>query len=142
MSVENAQCDHPKHGDIRNSSRVVSDAMVARPKTMSASATIGDLRRTFDNPHVISALLVDGPSFAGIVNRSALAGLGTDMGDDTPARDLADTDVVTVRPSTPLADAVAILDADESRRLVVVADDGTTLAGLLCLDQSRTGFCQ
>jgi CBS domain-containing protein len=143
MSVEHAHCDHPKVGDIRNSSLSVGDVMVTRPKTMPASATVGDLRRTFANPHVISAVLVDGASFAGMVHRAALADLASNnAGDDAPARELVDIDTVTVRPSTPLPDAVAILDAAGSRRLVVVADDGTSLAGLLCLDESRSSFCQ
>ena len=143
MSVEHTHCDHPKIGDIRSSPLSVGDVMVARPKTMPASATVGDLRQAFANPHVISALLVDGTSFEGIVHRATLADLPSEAtSDDAPARDLADSDVVTVRLSTPLPDAVAILDAAGSRRLVVLADDGTTLAGLLCLDHARTGFCQ
>ena len=126
MSAEHAHCDHPKVGDIRSSPLSVGDVMVTRPKTTPANATVGELREVFANPHVISALLVDGDLFAGIVHRDALAAAGT----------------VTVRPSMPLPDAVAILDGADSRRLVVLADDGETLAGLLCLDESRSGFCQ
>ena len=111
MSVEHTHCDHPKIGDIRSSPLSVGDVMVARPKTMPASATVGDLRQAFANPHVISALLVDGTSFEGIVHRATLADLPSEAtSDDAPARDLADSDVVTVRLSTPLPDAVAILD--------------------------------
>jgi CBS domain-containing protein len=141
MSAEHAHCDHPKLGDIRNSSLSVGDVMVAEPKTMPADATVADLRKAFANPHVISALLVDGESFAGMVHRDALAGAAA-AADDAPALTLAATDAPRVTPSMPLPDAVAILDATDSRRLVVLADDGETLAGLLCLDESRSSFCQ
>lgn len=140
MSAEHAHCDHPKVGDIRSSPLSVGDVMVTRPKTTPANATVGELREVFANPHVISALLVDGDLFAGIVHRDALA--AADAADDAPATDLAAAGTVTVRPSMPLPDAVAILDGADSRRLVVLADDGETLAGLLCLDESRSSFCQ
>jgi CBS domain-containing protein len=139
MSGEHTQCHHPKIGDIRSSALSVGDVMVRRPKTTPASATVADLRRTFANPHVISALLVGGDSFAGIVHRATVA---TTAPDDAPARDFANADVVTVRPSTPLPEAVKTLDDAGIRRLVVLADDGRTLAGLLCLDESRSSFCQ
>ena len=97
------------------------------------------VRRAFANPHVVSALLVDGDAFAGLVNRVDLPEAARD---DAPARDFADAGVVTVRPSTALTEAVKTLDADQGRRLVVLEDDGRTLAGLLCLDESRSSFCQ
>lgn len=139
MSVEHTHCDHPKIGDIRTSSLSVGDVMVRRPKAMPATATVADLRRAFANPHVISALLVDGDAFAGLVNRVDLPEAARD---DAPARDFADAGVVTVRPSTALPEAVKTLDTDQGRRLVVLEDDGRTLAGLLCLDESRSSFCQ
>lgn len=139
MSGEHTHCHHPKISDIRNSELSVGDVMVRHPKTMPASATVADLRRTFANPHVISALLVDGSSFAGLVNRVDVLDAARD---DAPARDFADVEVATVRPSTPLPEAVKTLDAEGSRRLVVLADDGQTLEGLLCLDESRSSFCR
>lgn len=139
MSGDHAHCRHPKISDIRNSELSVGDVMVRRPKTMPASASVADLRRTFANPHVVSALLVDGACFAGLVNRVDVPDA---VRDDAPARDFADVEVVTVRPSTPLPEAVKALDMEGSRRLVVVADDGRTLEGLLCLDESRSSFCR
>jgi CBS domain-containing protein len=117
---------------------LVRDVMVARPKTMPATASVADVRQTFANPHVISALLVDATAFAGVIARGAIPDT---VPDDASARDFASTDVPTIRPDMPVADAVAMLDADGERRLVVLDEDGATLAGLLCLDESRTGFC-
>lgn len=130
-------CDHPKIADFTD--LLVRDVMVSRPKTMTAGASVADVRRVFANPHVISALLVDGTVFAGMINRGDVPSTGSD---DAPARDFARTDVPTVRPDAKVADAIAVLDSNRDRRLVVLDDDGVTLAGLICLDESRDSFCQ
>jgi CBS domain-containing protein len=117
----------------------VRDAMVASPKTMPADGSVGDLRAAFANPHVMTALLVDGPEFAGVVHRDALQ---DDASDEQPARPLARRDVPTTRPDAPLAEALTELDERAERRLVVLDGDGRTLRGLLCLSRDRGGFCQ
>ena len=117
----------------------VRDAMVTSPKTTPADGTVADLRTTFANPHVVSALLVDGPEFVGVVDRDSLR-------DETPdgqtARSLARRDVATIHADAPLAEALAVLDDHAERRLVVLDRDGRTLRGLLCLTGDRSGFCQ
>jgi len=117
----------------------VGDAMVAAPKTIPADGTVRDLRTAFDNPHVVTALLVDGTAFAGTVDRDALP---ADVADDRPLRGLARTDLPTVTPDTPLPDAAALLEATGRRRLVVLDHDGRTLRGLLCLTEDRARFCR
>ena len=133
------QCHHPKVRHDADDARRVSDVMVTRPKTLPADATVADLRRLFANSHVISALLVDGSAFAGIVNRDDVP---AGAADTTPAGELANRDVTTITPSAPVADAMAVLEATGDFRVVVLKEDGATLAGLVCLDQPRTGFCQ
>jgi CBS domain-containing protein len=117
----------------------VRDAMVRSPKTMPADGTVADLRTMFANPHVVSALLVDGSEFVGLVNRDALR---DETPDGQPARSLARSDVATIDPDAPLAEALAVLDQHAARRLVVLDRDGRTLRGLLCLTSDRSGFCQ
>jgi len=51
-------------------------------------------------------------------------------------------DEITIELDAPMADAVARLDRDGDRRLIVLDPDGATLRGLLCLTADRTGFCQ
>lgn len=119
--------------------RRVRDAMVATPKTVPAHATVADLRAMFANPHVVTALLVDDSRFVGVVHR---AQLDDRMGDERPAAPLASRDVPTIDPDAPLTDALAILDAGNERRLVVLDPDGDRLRGLLCLTGDRRGFCQ
>ena len=119
-------------------SLTVRDAMRTRPKTLPSDATVGDLRRLFENPKVLDVVLVDGTAFVGLADRSAVGGLP----DKTPARDLVLSSDVTIAPGVDLRDAVARLDREESWRLVVVGADGVTLEGLLCLNSRRTGFCR
>jgi len=117
----------------------VRDAMLATPKTVSADATAGELRAMFANPRVMTALVVDGSRFVGVVGRDAL---DDQIRDDHPLRELASRDVPTIEPDAPLSDALTLLDADQERRLVVLDPDGERLAGLVCLTQDRQGFCQ
>ncbi|HVW19353.1 MAG TPA: CBS domain-containing protein [Solirubrobacteraceae bacterium] len=131
-------CDNPRVGPGDGDDVRVADAMVAAPKTMPADATVADLRAAFANPHVLTALLVDGTAFAGAVERGALR---DDLPDDRPARALARRDMPTIGPDAPLSEAIARLDADGGQRLVVVDRDGRTLRGLLCLTSDRSGFC-
>jgi CBS domain-containing protein len=116
----------------------VRDVMLTRPKTLPAEATVADLRRMFTNPHVESALLVDGSQFVGLVDRGQVDERSPD---DLLASALAQREKVTIRADASVADAVARMDGNGSRRLVVVAADDTTVEGLLCLSTDRRGFC-
>lgn len=117
----------------------VRDAMVAVPKTVPATATVGDLRAMFSNPHVRTALLVDGVRFVGVVQRDQL---DDQIADDHAAHAVASRDVPTIEPDAPLVDALTVLDSLHERRLVVLDPDGERLRGLLCLTSDRSGFCQ
>jgi len=116
--------------------RLVRDVMVHRPKTLPADATVGDLRRQFENPRVQTALLADGGRFAGAI---APAELPDTAEAAEPARAYARADVPTLAPDATMAEALALLDQRGDFRLVVV--EGGTLAGLLCLDRRGTTFC-
>jgi CBS domain-containing protein len=115
---------------------LVREVMVRRPKTLPASATAGDLRRLFSNAHVMTALLVDGDSFVGAVDRHALP---SDLPDTAAARDVATSGDV-IAPDAPMASAVAELEARGTDRLVVL--EGSNLVGLVCLTKDRDGFCR
>jgi hypothetical protein len=115
---------------------LVRDVMVRRPKTLPSGSTVGDLRRLFANSHVMTALLVDGDSFAGAVDRHSVPAHAPD---DSPARSLATSGDV-IGPDAPMAEAVARLEARGTDRLIVL--DGGNLAGLVCLTKDRDGFCR
>lgn len=118
--------------------QLVGDVMLRTPKTLPGRATIDDARALFANPKVVSALVVDGDKFVGLLDRSDLPSL---LAGSTPIRTFVRREVPTITPDRPVSEATDILDAWGLARLVVLAEDGATLAGLLCLDLQRAGFC-
>ena len=113
--------------------------MIAQPKTFRSDIKVGEVRQTFAQSSQRVVLLVDGSNFRGAIDRDAL--------DPERARRrsrrlaFARRDVATVTPATPLADAVELLDRNREPRLVVLDEDGQTLRGLLCFNQSSASFC-
>ncbi len=118
--------------------QLVRDVMLSAPKTLSGRATAAEVRAFFSNPKVVSALVVDGDRFVGLLDRSDVPSL---LAGETPIRTFTRRDVATITPGRPVTEAMEILDSRGLSRLVVLADDGRTLAGLLCLDLKRAGFC-
>ena len=116
----------------------VGEIMIARPKTFRSDITVGEVRQAFEQSSQRVVLLVDGSTFQGAIERDALEPAAPDT---APAVALARRDVATVTPDTPLADAVEILDRNREPRLVVLDEDGRTLRGLLCFNQSSASFC-
>ncbi|MBV9604574.1 MAG: CBS domain-containing protein [Solirubrobacterales bacterium] len=116
----------------------VGEVMIRAPKTLPADARVSDVREAFERPTVRSALLADGPRFAGVIERD---GLPADAPGDAPAGTYARMETVTVTPETPMREAIPLLDAREEPRLVVLDEDGVTLRGLLCGNTTATGFC-
>lgn len=117
---------------------LVRDVMLSTPKTLSGRATVADARAFFDNPKVVSALVVDDGRFVGLLDRSDMPSL---LAGSTPIRTFTRREVATITPDRPVTEAMDILDSRGLSRLVVLAEDGETLAGLLCLDLTRAGFC-
>lgn len=116
----------------------VAEVMIARPKTFGSDVAVGEVRRAFGQSSQRVVLLVDGSTFCGAIDRDAL---DPNARDDDPALPFAAGEVATVTPNTPLADAVELLDDNREPRLVVLDEDGHTLRGLLCFNQSSASFC-
>jgi CBS domain-containing protein len=112
-----------------------ADLMLREPKTLPIDATVREARAVLDDPHVQLLLLVDDASFGG-----AITEIPRDADADAPARTFAGSDVATISPDAPAADAFARTFESPFRRVVVV-DEDRTLRGLLCLNESRTRFC-
>ena len=127
---------HTHIGRDEAAGRLVRDVMVHRPKTLPVDATVGDLRRQFENPRVQTALLAQDGRFAGAIAPSELPETADAA---EPARAYARADVPTLAPDATMAEALALLEERGDFRLVVV--EGGTLAGLLCLDKRGTTFC-
>jgi CBS domain-containing protein len=116
----------------------VGDVMIAHPETYGADIDVGQVRRVFERPSQRLVLLVDGPAFRGAIDRAAV-----DPGapDSTPAESVATCEVPMVTPTTPIADALELLERSREPRLVVLDADGTTLRGLLCFSRGSASFC-
>src|SRR5690349_20448079 len=98
--------------------------MLTRPKTLPADATVADLRRLFTNPRIETALLVERSRLVGVVDREQV---DETPADNLPATALARRDRVTISADASVAEAMAQLDENRSRRLVVVGSDGATV---------------
>jgi CBS domain-containing protein len=110
--------------------------MLRNPKTLTAAASVGEVRDLLANPKVQMVLLTEGEAFRGAV---------TEVPDDASPRDRAvayvDTDAETISPDASADEAFERAAASPTRR-VIVLDEDENLLGLLCLNKSRTGFCQ
>lgn len=139
QAVDQTACENPSIDAMDSSAHVVGDVMVRRPKTLPVTATAAEARQLFTNPKVRTALVVDGISFAGLLDPDDVPAT---LADHTPIRDLIRSDVATITPERTMREAIARMTADGAIRLVVLDEDATTLRGLLCLDHERSGFCQ
>jgi CBS domain-containing protein len=118
---------------------LVGDVMIANPKTLLATASVGEVREVFEKKNVRTVLLVEGQAFRGAIEREGLPGAAAD---GEPAVRYADAEPLSATPSTPMTEVLPLLDGREEPRLVVLDEDGATLRGLLCADSSGTGFCR
>ena len=117
---------------------LVGDVMIPNPKTLAASALVGDVRSVFEKKNVRTVLLAEDGVFRGAIERDGLPATATD--DDRALR-FADAEPLSTTPGTPMRDALALLDGRGEPRLVVLDEDGVMLRGLLCADTAGTGFC-
>ncbi|HEY7421513.1 MAG TPA: CBS domain-containing protein [Gaiellaceae bacterium] len=113
-----------------------SDLMLREPKTLSAEASVAEVREQLANPTVQMVLLADGGTFKGAV---------TDVPAGASPREralaYADAEAETISPHASADEAFERAAASPTRR-VIVLDEEQGLLGLLCLNPSRTGFCQ
>ena len=134
---EHAACDRPSVA--AGEATRVEEAMITNPKSLDLRAGAGEARRLFTNPKVLEAVLLEGESFAGLLDREALPdGLAA----EAPIAPHAAPDVPTITRGRPLTEAEELMRDRGMLRLAVVEPDGHTMAGLLCLNHERTGFCQ
>ena len=113
-----------------------ADLMLHNPKTLTAAASVAEVRELLANPKVQMVLLADEGAFKGAV---------THVPADASPRDRAlayvDTDAETISQDASADEAFERAAASPTRR-VIVLDEDDNLLGLLCLNPSRTGFCQ
>jgi CBS domain-containing protein len=116
----------------------VGDVMIPAPKTLAADVLVRDVRRVFRQRSHRLVLLTDDGIFRGAIERERLP---TDASEDEPAARYAEPRPVTVTPSMPMAEAIAVLERQSEPRLIVLDEDGRRLCGLLCFNRIAQGFC-
>lgn len=121
--------------------QTVRDVMRERPRTLPATSSMSDLRRFFDNPHMMTALVVDeSGTLVGAVERARA--IASTLPDGAPIDGLVAGEVDVIDAGAPASDVWKHADLDRTRRLVVVEPDGKTLAGLVCVRPNGGGFCR
>ena len=115
----------------------VEDVMLRSPRTVAPETTVGEARETFENPRVRLLLVARGDAFRGVITRESIP---PDAPDDQPLDALAGADGALVAPGDPVARAVELLEARQTDRLPVVADDGA-IVGLVCFNRRHGHFC-
>ncbi|QWZ09950.1 hypothetical protein KRR39_09595 [Nocardioides panacis] len=116
---------------------IAAEVMLRRPKTLSARASVAEVRAALADDHVHMVLLTDGASLVGTL-------VGADLPPQAPAAApaLSWSRLLerTVPPDAAAETVQALLVERGLRRMAVVDHEGTLL-GLMCLKRSRTGFC-
>ena len=119
-------------------SHPISAAITARGKELAVGDTVGSARRLFAR-HPVSVLpVLDGMAYAGAVTHDAI---GDDVPATAPVLPFASNALPTVVCDTPAPEALAVLDRDGGKRLVVLCADNTTYVGLVCLRGDRKRLC-
>jgi predicted transcriptional regulator len=119
------------------SGRTAGDVITVRGKELAADATVAAGRALFASGSVQLIPLLDGDAYVGAVTRDDLA--GADDAERISAH--AGGRPPNTTASTPLGDALAVLNDDGGRRLVVLGDDRKTYVGLICLHRDRVRLC-
>ncbi len=103
---------------------IVREALVADPRVLQAEAPAREAAELLAKPHVSSVLVTDGERLVGSVTKEAIvAAVAADRDlRSLPVRELADPDVPTVSPDTPLDEALILMGEAGLERLPVVED--------------------
>jgi CBS domain-containing protein len=110
---------------------IVREALVSDPRVLEAGAPAQEAAAVLVKPNVESVLVVDGEALVGLLTTSAIVE-AVAAGRDLPALtagDLADPDVATVDPETPLDEAVLLMAESGLERLAVT--ENGRLLGIL-----------
>jgi predicted transcriptional regulator len=107
---------------------IVREALVSDPRVLQAGAAAQEAAAVLVKPNVESVFVVDGEAHVGFLNTRAIVeavAAGRDLRALT-AGDLADPDVATVDPETPLDEAVLLM-AEAGLERLAVTENGRLL---------------
>lgn len=103
---------------------IVREALVADPRVLPPDAPAREAAAVLARPNVESVLVTEGERLLGCITKNGIVEAvaeGRDLRELT-ARDLADPDVATVGPETPLDEALHLMGERGLERLAVTED--------------------
>jgi CBS domain-containing protein len=111
---------------------IVRNALVADPRVLQAGAPAREVAGVLARPHVEHVLVADGDLLVGSVTGEAIVVAAAEDRDlrALTARDLADPDVPSVGPDTPLDEAILLM-AEAGLERIAVVEEGRLLGVLL-----------
>jgi len=116
----------------------ISAAITTRGKELEVGDTVGAARRLFARHPVRALPVLDGTTYVGAVTRDAI---GAAVPAAAPVLSFATDTLPTVVGDTPAPEALAALDRDGGKRLVVLGTDNATYVGLVCMRGDRKRLC-
>jgi CBS domain-containing protein len=121
--------------------QTVQEAMTSNPAAITPDTTVQEAARLMKTEDVGALPVVeDGRLTCVITDRDlAIRGVAEGAGADTPVRDLASQDVVTIDPQQSLDEAARLMAQHQVRRLPVVEEDGRLVGMLAQADVAAAG---
>ncbi|MFN8222337.1 MAG: CBS domain-containing protein [Gaiellales bacterium] len=116
----------------------ITRALNGRDRRLPADATVAEALELFENRSVQVIPIVDSARYVGAVDRRLL---GRAAPSEPVTAHLEPGLLPTVTAQVPATEALALLDREGGTRLVVLADDGVTYLGLVCLRSDRARLC-
>jgi CBS domain-containing protein len=124
--------------------QTVQEAMTSNPTAITPDTTAQEAARLMKSEDVGALPIVDDGRLTAVVTDRDLAirALGEGRGGETPVRDLASKDLVTIDPQQNLDEAARLMAEHQVRRLPVVEEDGRLVGILAQADVAQSGHDQ
>jgi CBS domain-containing protein len=119
----------------------VQEAMTSNPTAITPDTTVQEAARLMKTEDVGALPIVEDGRLTGVITDRDLAirAVAEGLGTETPVRELASKDVVTVDPEQSLEEAARLMGQHQIRRLPVVEEDGRLVGMLAQADVAAAG---
>jgi CBS domain-containing protein len=120
----------------------IRELMTDKPCSIDADKSVAHAAKMMRDENVGLAPIVEGDRLVGTLTDRDIAVRVVAEGRDpesTPAREVASTDLVTVRPQQDLDEALQLMARHQVRRLPVIEEDGRLVGVLAQADVARHG---
>jgi CBS domain-containing protein len=119
----------------------VQEAMTSNPTAITPDTSVQEAARLMKTEDVGALPIVEDGRLTGVVTDRDLAvrAVAEGLGTETPVRELASKDVVTVDPEQGLEEAARLMGQHQIRRLPVVEEDGRLVGMLAQADVAAAG---